>query len=514
MRMLTSDSVSHYQNNLFSMIFGREERIAFARILSDLIEADFIVDEDEMESFDEIKNDKEFNITLSMLSEAKTKTFAEAVKTLQALQDAGKKELIREKLYRMSLSDGTCVPLEALQIMAVKYALDGNGQVFSIPSGSSFIENMKVLYIENEDNTEANAYISKNYRAISNEFRLAGFSFVYIPQIVEDYKQIRGEYLHKVIKYMIPALEEAKVERIQQDLCSMTTLRFTHDLLFKKMGINMLASKPAFLFKIGESSVADTSGVDDMERNMFSNFLLVPIGKVSESCEGVMPKTILDFVVCLMDSYRSMVSGKLIVENQPLTKKFFYYGFHRSLFDLIAYGKERENYKLVINLMNRAKPVVLRPIDAEPEDVVEYEKDLVVDLTPQPYTLYIMMVYMSLLEEKLDWTDYVANNENRKLILDKYNAIYKMVSKGNASGEYRDKSHVSRIKKALKAHESIVTNIDLFIPDKVLSDKVVYYNVPVSADLVYVIEGPKGKEKEVRMVDSDYWNSDFWEEKS
>ena len=210
MRMLTSDSVSHYQNNLFSMIFGREERIAFARILSDLIEADFIVDEDEMESFDGIKNDKEFNITLSMLSEAKTKTFAEAVKTLQALQDAGKKELIREKLYRMSLSDGTCVPLEALQIMAVKYALDGNGQVFSIPSGSSFIENMKVLYIENEDNTEANAYISKNYRAISNEFRLAGFSFVYIPQIVEDYKQIRGEYLHKVIKYMIPALEEAK----------------------------------------------------------------------------------------------------------------------------------------------------------------------------------------------------------------------------------------------------------------------------------------------------------------
>ena len=59
----------------------------------------------------------------------------------------------------------------------------------------------------------------------------------------------------------------------------MTTSRFTHDLLFKKMGINMLASKPAFLFKIGESSVADTSGVDDMERNMFSNFLLVPIGK-------------------------------------------------------------------------------------------------------------------------------------------------------------------------------------------------------------------------------------------
>ena len=35
----------------------RIQRIALARILSDLIEADFIVEEDEMESFDKIKNE-------------------------------------------------------------------------------------------------------------------------------------------------------------------------------------------------------------------------------------------------------------------------------------------------------------------------------------------------------------------------------------------------------------------------------------------------------------------------
>lgn len=488
----------------------RIQRIALARILSDLIEADFIVEEDEMESFDKIKNEKDFNITISMLSEAKTKTFAEAISILQTIRDEEKKKYIKEKLYEMSLSDGSCVPLEALQIMAVRYALEGKGQVFSIPSGSSFIENMKVLYIENEDNTETDTYIHRHYRAISNEFRLAGFNFVYIPQIVDDYKQIRGEYLKKVIKYMIPTLQEHKVEKIQQDLCSMTTSRFSYELLFKKMGINMLSSKPAFLFKIGESAVADKSGVDDMERNLFSNFLLVPIS-VDEVSSYKEKRTILDSVVDLMDSYRKMVSGKLIIENQPLRKKFLYYGFHRSLFDLIAYGKERENYKLVINLKNRAKPVVLRPIDAEPDNASEYEKDLVVDLTPQPYTLYILMVYTSLLEKSLDWTDFPTRNETKKQILEKYNAIYRMISKGNYSSDYRDKTHVSRIKKALKAHDSIVTNIDLFIPDKVLSEKTVYYNVPIPPDLVYVIEGPKGKEKEVKMVDSDYWKSNFWE---
>ncbi len=121
------------------------------------------------------------------------------------------------------------------------------------------------------------------------------------------------------------------------------------------------------------------------------------------------------------------------------------------------------------------------------------------------------MVYTSLLEKSLDWTDFPTRNETKKQILEKYNAIYRMISKGNYSSDYRDKTHVSRIKKALKAHDSIVTNIDLFIPDKVLSEKTVYYNVPIPPDLVYVIEGPKGKEKEVKMVDSDYWKSNFWE---
>ena len=42
------------------MTFEREERIAFARIVSDLIEADFIVKENEIETFDKIRSEKDF----------------------------------------------------------------------------------------------------------------------------------------------------------------------------------------------------------------------------------------------------------------------------------------------------------------------------------------------------------------------------------------------------------------------------------------------------------------------
>lgn len=489
------------------MTFEREERVAFARIISDLIEADFIVEEDEMETFDKIKDEKDFKITIDMLSEAKTKTFAEAVSILQKLKDDEKKVLIKDKLYDMSLSDGTCVPLEALQIMAVKYALDGKGQVFSIPSGSSYIENMKVLYIENEDNTETDAYISSHYRAISNEFRLAGFDFVYIPQIVEDYKQIRGEYLRKVITYMMPLVNESRVEKIQHDLCSMTTSRFSHELLYKKMGINMLSSKPAFLIKIGESAVADKSGVDDMERNMYSNFLLVPIDRVGTAAEEAASNNVLEYVVELMDSYSSMVSGKLNLEIRPNSKKFLYYGFHRSLFDLIAYGKNKKDYKLVINLKNFECPVVLRPLDAVVTSAVYCDDDLPIDLPPQPIALYLLMVVMSLTDKGLDWKDYNPKSPKRLAILKKNNKIYTPIAKGNTNTKYRDKTHVSKIKTAFKCYDKIATNIELFIPEKINSGKDEYYNVPLPPDLVYVIEGPKGKEKEIRMVDSEFWNS-------
>ena len=100
------------------MTFEREERIAFARIISDLIEADFIVEEDEMASLDEIikredssekkessakkEKDSDFRITMDMLSEAKIKTFAEAVTTLQGIRDENSR-MIMMRIHRQQL---------------------------------------------------------------------------------------------------------------------------------------------------------------------------------------------------------------------------------------------------------------------------------------------------------------------------------------------------------------------------------------------------------------------------
>jgi len=471
------------------MTFQREERIAFARIISDLIEADFIVEQDEMRSFDKIRNDRNFKISMEMLSEAKTKSFADAVSTLQRIKEPEKRQLIKDKLFEMSLSDGTCVPLEALQIMAATYALDNRGQVLSIPIFKNAIADMTVLYIENEDNTATNRFIKSHYRSLSNEFALIGFNFVYIPQIVSDYSLIKGEYLHKVISYMLPLVTESKIERIQDDLCSMTTSRFTHELLFKKLGLNLLNSRPAFLIKIGESSVADKCGADDMERTLYSNFLLVPLDDSSD--------TVTELVEHLTDTYKSMINERMIIERRPLSNKFLYYGFHRFLFDLIAYGKEKQDYKLIINLKDRTNPVLLRPFSDNGEE------DLSIELNTQPYTLYILTVLMSIDGRGLDWKDYHGKSPVKEELLRKYNSIYKTIGRGRTIAEYRGKTNMSRIRRSLLSLGSVVSNIELFVPEKVSDGDSLFYRVPLPPDMIYVVE----HEQEVNIMDSQLWSS-------
>ena len=56
--------------------FEREHKIAFARVITDLIEADFVVEADEMQFFEKIISKEGFAISNSMLIQAKKMDFA------------------------------------------------------------------------------------------------------------------------------------------------------------------------------------------------------------------------------------------------------------------------------------------------------------------------------------------------------------------------------------------------------------------------------------------------------
>lgn len=442
----------------------RQQKIAFARIISDLIEADFIVEQGEMEYFEEIISRNKLNIKKTMLSEAKRLTLAKAIKVLKELSDAEVDEVI-DLLKGLSLSDGTCVPLEAIQILSIIQALKGGAEVFSVISSDLRIENMTAIYIENEKNTTANSFIESNYREINNEFALAGFRFVHIPHVARDFDSMDRDYLKKVVSYMIPSASDERVEKICGDLCGISTSQFCRDLLYKKIGINLLGANPSLLFKINDSSVVAPHSSDDSERITYSNFLLIELG------EDIL-KTIRD----LLDTYSNMVNCAIAVESLPQKRKFLYYGFHRSLFDLISYGKEMKEYRLVIDLSKRDNPILFESVDGI--DTIQ------IKLSAQEYALYILIVEESLSGKGLDWREQIDRAE-KKTILEKYNAIYAKTGKGKSAKDYKDRTQAHHIRERVKALDN-VANKDMFIPENIKDGKNSVYRILSPSEYVEI----------------------------
>ena len=443
----------------------RTQKIAFARIISDLIEADFIVEESEMDFFEEIVDEN--SISEPMLVEAKKMDLAKAVSILKEL-DEGRRKKIIECLKDLALSDGTCVPLEAIQIFALEQAMEHDAYIYSVPSKDIGIDNMKVIYIENDDKTEIAKEIELNYRSISNEFAFAGFDFVHIPFVVNDYKKMNLDYLRKVVRYMIPSVTSKKVDSICGDLQSMTTSKFCRDLLYKKINIPLLDVKPSLLIKISESAIIDQYDVEDAERTDYANFLRIEL-------KG----DVLSLIRNLIDSYHSMINCTISVTSMPKNQKFMYYGFHRSLFDLIAYGREQKEYYLVIDITKHQAQVYFEPIDGDGERIP-------IKLNPQETALFVMIVKKSFMGKGLDWRELMPDTV-KKEILAEYNKIYSHIGKGNTTCEYKDRTQVHHIKNRIRSIQCI-SNMELFVPLHVKDGKYSYYMVKATPRNIQIKE--------------------------
>lgn len=475
------------------------QKIAFARIISDLIEADFIVDEGEMKYLKDEIMDGGPKITKPILENARRKTFEEAIRILKTVRDSTRKEIV-ECLCKASLSDGTCVPSEALLLMAVISSLREDGEVYSVPSYRSHIENMKVLYIESESGTPTDDYIFNHYRAISNEFLLAGFDFVYIRKIAEDYKKLSPDYLRDVISFMSPSATEDEVNSIMESLCNISTSRFTKDLLYGKMGIPVLAVKPSLLIKIGQSYLVEASHKGKEERVIYDNYLCIP----------ALPN-VLKQVTDQLDVYKGLVSKVNFVEVQPTAKKFKYFGFHKSLFDLVAFVKRiKQEYRLVIDISSKNRTIAFYPLESSDKDgALELDKRI---LGNKGLALYTMILVDSL---KCGGTNWSSSELRNGSFLRKINNVYFDFSGGNSFDrnekcESQDDIEriktmrnqlVSKLKKQIRAKADAIDNFAMFMPELKIVEKSSVYYVPITSEYVFVKQG----KEEIKIRESRLW---------
>lgn len=444
----------------------RDHKIAFARIITDLIEADFVVEADEMQFFEKIISKDGFAISNAMLIDAKKMDFAKALSILKTL-DEGCRKLVVDTLKQLSMSDGVCVPLEAILIFAVEQVLLKDATVHSIPQSGINIDNLKVIYIENQE-TEVGHQIESMLSAIVSELKLVGFDFVYIPRLIRDFERMEHDYLKKVVKYMIPSISDERVATICENLRGLTTSRFCRDLLYKKLGMNLIDCKPSLLVKINDSDIVDRYESEAIERIRYSNFLQLEF-----------KRDVIEEIHSFIETYHSMISCSITVESKPRTPKFIYTGFHRSLFDLIAFGRELKEYRLVFDMIEHKANVYFESIDNEKDRVF-------LKLNPQETALYYMIVNKSLSGNGLDWREHIPD-KNKKLILTEYNSIYGKIGKANSVTEYKDRTQIHHIKSRIHALRNIA-NVEMFLPEHYRSAKDSYYRIKASAEFVVLKE--------------------------
>jgi hypothetical protein len=275
------------------------------------------------------------------------------------------------------------------------------------------------------------------------------------------------DYLKKIVRYMIPSISDERVAMICANLRNLTTAKFCRDLLYKKLGMNLIDCKPSLLIKINDSDIVNKYESEEIARDRYSNFLQL---ELSENA--------LEDIRSIIETYHSMISCSITVESRPRTPKFIYTGFHRSLFDLIAFGRDQKEYKLVFDITGQKANIYFESTDDT--------EQLTLKLNPQETALYYMIVKQSIAGNGLDWREHIPEAE-KKQILAEYNRIYNWIGKANSVTEYKDRIQVHHIKNRIRALGNIA-NADMFIPEHHKNGSESYYRIKANVNFVTIKE--------------------------
>ncbi len=311
----------------------KQQRISLARIISDMIKADNIIEEREIRGMKHLMD--KYGITKDNMSDARGIRFSDAVNRLKDMKHSEKREFF-DDIYALAMSDNACVQREALLMLALKYCLIGTNDpkaeslrmlkpsLISCPIGESTINEPYIVYVESEycGNTNNELCDETLFQLIVTKSSMYGFNFIYIPKLVDEFQQMDKQYVTDVISYMDPKLKRNTIDEIYNRLRDMTTENFFKDILYERLNVKINRDiPPSLLINIGTSVVPYC--ISDGPVQYYTEFLCIPIYK-----------SIKDIVEDILNYYKSKVSiHQTIIRGHE--GHFKYFGFYKALFDFL-----------------------------------------------------------------------------------------------------------------------------------------------------------------------------------
>lgn len=375
----------------------QSERASIMRVISDLIEADGIIDTREITFLETLR--AKYSIKTEDEILATSMTFADALNILLRADEKLKNDLIGD-FNLVAMSDNFCAREEALLILALRCCLTINvegASVISMDTSEIKFEGTQILYVESEYDNEINAQIREHYREICAEIRLAGFDFVYLPKIAEHYKSISEENLYQIADFLYPKVSHERLKVIISQLCNLSTESFCKDQLAAKLNVSefgMISS--SFMIKIGDSLVND---------KVVSNFLVIEI-------ENDILKTIRYILDLFAESYHNLRLNYLKEESG----RFIFRGFYKQIFDILML---RKGVKSSVVIDTVREQIYFPEADVKLEKIHRREKAL--------YALFLLeSISGGINFNKPSNTKQLEKYESRmNSILKKYQVIYK-----------------------------------------------------------------------------------------
>ncbi len=311
----------------------KEQKIAMARIISDMIKADNIIEENEIKTMRELMMD--YAITQDEIGSSRKIRFSDAVNELKDLSARDRMAFV-ENIYRLAMSDRVCVPREALLLIALQYCLididrrDGSGRKIPNPflvscvSGEATFNDQYIVYLEEKYDKERNLELERHFMLLVTISRLSGFNFIYIPKMVEEFQKMKEKYVLDVIKYMAPNLNDEYIKDVYDRLCEMTTEVFFRNVFCERLQVKVPRNlPPSVLINIGTSVVPYCSATGPIQ--YYTEFLCIPILSDIPS--------LIDEVLTF---YQNRVSLHQTITLNGRKGQFKYFGFYKALFDFLV----------------------------------------------------------------------------------------------------------------------------------------------------------------------------------
>ena len=344
--------VVHY--NLINTM-RHHQKIAIARLISDLIKADDVICKEEIALYNHIVCS--FEISQDELYEAQFVSQAEAVAYIKNMLPSEQKKIL-SILQKAAYSDNSCVAREALLLQSLSLTLNDTSNKYHLLStltkGWQNLEKY-VVYIESDYMQAINEEIMQQYEMIANLLHLWKFEFIYIPKLTQSFREMDRTYLCDIIRYMNPRLSSEMLNNLYDRLTNFTTESFTHEYLANSSHHNHFYDiEPSLLINVSTSHVPATS--PSQQDTYFINFLTIRLEDE--------PDCVLNEVRRFLDQYETYITEPEYHRPKRGKTLFRYHGFYKQLFDFLArHHTNGEENCIVIDLP--ARRIWMRGIEVQ-----------------------------------------------------------------------------------------------------------------------------------------------------